>query len=338
MRSGLVDTIDAEPGMQNFKNQRKTTDLPRFKRRWETLESGWTASYPLRALTVAVGKKCRGDVLNSTTIECLDFMAEESLLITLPKNLSALNTISLSGSKEFTTLPPGLIVDVLHLRECTALSYLPEDMEVFSLDVSGCTNLGAWPERLAFKGGRLGMANCTKLNYLPAWLKKVHELDISGCPGITELPEDLEITGTIHLAGSGIKSLPAGCNAQIRWRGVLANTMIAFHPEQLTAAMVLSEPNAERRRVILELVGLERFMKEANAEILHSDTDPGGPRNLLRVPMEGDEDIVCLNVLCPSTGNRYVLRVPPTINTCHAAAAWIAGFDNAADYAPLKET
>lgn len=325
--------------MQNSSNnpERKTTELPLFEKRYEILKRGTTKMVHLRALEVSIEESC-GDPVNAT-IECLDFMAEESLITALPEKMQALNMISLSGCKNLTSLPRGLTIDVLHLRECTSLTALPEDLEVYSLDVSNCTNLNAWPERLLFKGGRLGMANCAQFTALPTWLKKVHELDITDCTGITELPEDLEVTGTIHLAGSGVTELPQGCTkAQIRLRGVLANAMIAFHPEQLTAAMVLSEPNAERRRLILQLVGLERFMKESHAQTIHSDTDPGGERSLLRVPMEGEEDLVCLNVLCPSTAKRYFLRVPPTTTTCHSAAAWIAGFDNPADYAPVEET
>jgi hypothetical protein len=61
-------------------------------------------------------------------------------------------------------------------------------------------------------------------------------------------------------------------------------------------------------------------------------------RKLLRVPMKGDEDLVCVLVICPSTSRQYILRVPPTMRTCRQAIAWTAGFDNADDYHPLVET
>ena len=41
---------------------------------------------------------------------------------------------------------------------------------------------------------------------------------------------------------------------------------------------------------------------------------------------------------CPSTGRQYLLGVPTTVRSCHAAAAWLAGFDDPAEYQPLKET
>ena len=51
-----------------------------------------------------------------------------------------------------------------------------------------------------------------------------------------------------------------------------------------------------------------------------------------------DEDLVVLSVSCHSTGRKYVIRVPPRTQTCHQAAAWIAGFDNPDDYKPTLET
>jgi len=41
---------------------------------------------------------------------------------------------------------------------------------------------------------------------------------------------------------------------------------------------------------------------------------------------------------CPSTGRKYLLRVPPHIADCRAAAAWLAGFNNPDEYRPVQET
>lgn len=101
---------------------------------------------------------------------------------------------------------------------------------------------------------------------------------------------------------------------------------------------VLTERNAERRRVLLDRYGYGRFITDARAEPLSADTDPGGPRQLLRVDLPGDEPLVALSCFCPSTGRQYMIRVPPATRTCHQAAAWIAGFDNPDDYRPDLET
>lgn len=82
-------------------------------------------------------------------------------------------------------------------------------------------------------------------------------------------------------------------------------------------------------RSVLPLVGAKK---------LDVDTEAGGDRELLRVDLAGEEALVCVSVRCPSTGRQYLLRVPPTMTSCHAAVAWTAGFDVADDYQPMVET
>src|SRR5262249_23588977 len=120
--------------------------------------------------------------------------------------------------------------------------------------------------------------------------------------------------------------------------GVLINEQIAFSPSSLTSQEVLTEQNVERRRVMLERLGYERFLAGAQYEVRDQDRDPGGTRQLLHVPLESDEPFVWLDVQWPSTGRRYLLRVPPSMRSCHQAAAWIAGFDDPTLYQPLIET
>ncbi len=89
---------------------------------------------------------------------------------------------------------------------------------------------------------------------------------------------------------------------------------------------------------MLERFGTERFMKAAQAAVRDTDTDAGGKRELLSVPLPNDEPIVCVSVRCPSTGRHYLLRVPPEMQTCRQAVAWTAGFDNPEAYQPRVET
>lgn len=124
----------------------------------------------------------------------------------------------------------------------------------------------------------------------------------------------------------------------MRWRGVPINGRALLYPETITAAEALDEPNAEVRRIMIERTGFARFIREANATVLHQDTDPGGVRQLLELPLEGDERVRCLLVRDPSTDRQYVIRAPPWMRTCHQAAAWIAGFDDPDHYHPVAET
>jgi hypothetical protein len=232
-----------------------------------------------------------------------------------------------------------LKVGSLVLRDCTALTALPEGLDVYFLDITGCSQLARWPRHGALRIGRLLARGCTRLATLPAWLTSLSQLDVGGCASLTDLPPTLRVTSWIDLAHTGINWLPAAARgAQLRWRGVPIDERIAFRPETISGAEVLDEQNAERRRVLLERMGYEAFLKQVRAHELDRDHDAGGERRLLQVPLPGDEPLVCLAVICPSTGRQYLLRVPPIMRTCRQAAAWIAGFDNPDAYRPIAES
>ncbi len=113
---------------------------------------------------------------------------------------------------------------------------------------------------------------------------------------------------------------------------------VAFSPETITVDEILTERNAALRQVLLERVGLERFVDKAGATVIDCDRDAGGERRLLRIPVSDGEDIVCVQVQCPSTAKHYILRVPPEMQSCQQAVAWTAGFRNPSSYRPLVET
>jgi hypothetical protein len=272
-------------------------------------------------------------------LSCYELDASRTNLVLLPDDLSVECSLELEGCRRLTSLPRNLKVGTLNVANCTSLEALPEGLDVWFLNVSGCTKLTRFPRRACIERGSLNVNGCQSLVELPNYLTDLATLDIGNCPQITKLPPRLNVSSWIELAGSGLTSLPPQLEqVGIRWRGVLVDRVTAFHPERLRAKTVLKERNAERRRVMIERMGFNRFVQEAGAQRLHADRDPGGPRELLRVPMQGDEDIVCLSVNCPSTGRHYVLRVPPTMKTCRQAAAWMAGFDDPKLYQPLKET
>ncbi|MEO1441714.1 MAG: DUF6745 domain-containing protein, partial [Chloroflexota bacterium] len=157
---------------------------------------------------------------------------------------------------------------------------------------------------------------------------------------VAYLPDDLKVTEYVQLGGTTLTSIPTGCkNASIIWYGLKIEPWIATNPEKITAQTVLAEENTEVRRVMLERMGMERFIAEANPTVLDRDTDPGGERRLLQVNFtRSEQPLVVLSVKDPSTGRSYLLRVPPDMETCHQAAAWIAGFDDPDDYNPIVET
>jgi len=272
-------------------------------------------------------------------LRCYELSAKHTLISTLPPDLQVEYRLDLEGCGMLNMLPPGLKVGSLILRECTALTSLPEGLDVSFLDIAGCTRLESWPQTAAVHIGRLNARGCVRLQSLPPWLTQLAQLDLSGCVNISNLPPTLTVTSWLDLANTQISWLPASARgAQIRWRGVPIDARIAFQPETITASEVLDQPNAELRRVLLERMGYDAFLSQARAQTLDTDRDKGGERRLLKVDLAGDEPLVCVSVLCPSTGRQYLIRVPPSMRTCRQAVAWVAGFDNADDYRPLVET
>lgn len=272
-------------------------------------------------------------------LHCYELDLTGCTLERLPDDLRVESRLILDNSTRLKVLPRNLKVGTLSLRHCTALETLPEGLDCWFLDLTGCEEFQAWPQQANISNGSVILRDCRMLATLPAWLKRLANLNLAGCLQLEHLPAELVLTGWLDLAGTAIKSLPSQLrDIPLRWRGVRIDQRLAFAPESLTAAEILQEKNAELRRVMIERMGPLEFAKQANAKVLDQDSDPGGRRQLLLIPLLEDEPLVGLNCRCPSTGREYLLRVPPKTKTCHQAAAWIAGFDNPNDYHPDQET
>lgn len=272
-------------------------------------------------------------------LECQILEGSESGLRMIPEGLRVGFRLDLTRCAELVGIGGGLTATSVVLTDCTALEALPEGLNLSYLDVSGCGALERWPERGTLSIGRLNMSNCLMLKGPPAWMGRISQLSMSGCVGVRELSAETEVTSWIDVGGTQLKGLPAGCaGAAVRWRGVFIDRRIAFEPEAITVGEIVGEKNAEIRRVMLERIGYARFLEEAKAEELDRDRDAGGERRLVRVPLEGDEDLVCVAVQCPSTRRQYVLRVPPNMRTCRQAVAWVAGFNDPDAYQLVVET
>lgn len=257
----------------------------------------------------------------------------------LPPGLTVRFRLSLRNCTRLERLPAGLRAGSLDLAGCVSLEALPEDFATSFLDISDCPQIDRWPNRASLDVGRLRARNCLGITALPPWIGRLAQLDLRGCANFRELPEGLKVSSWIDVGGTGIRSLPLSlAGVGLRWRGVRIDERIAFRPQEITADEILQELNAELRRVKLERMGYERFLSQANPEILDSDADAGGKRTLLRVPLVNDEPLVCVSVFCPSTARQYLIRVPPDTLTCRQAIAWTASFENADDYRPTVET
>lgn len=272
-------------------------------------------------------------------LECFELTLAKSSVDTLLSGVKIAHRLDLTGCKQLTNLPAGLKTGTLSLKDCTGLTALPEDLNVHFLDLDGCRALETWPESAVVSLGRVTARNCVSLRRLPASLGPISSLDLSGCTQVDSLPEGLRVTSWVDLHGTGVSRLPESMKGvRLRWKGVMVPEKVIFAPETMTAAEILAEPNAEVRRVMLDRFGLERLLAETKGTVRDEDKDAGGTRQLVAVDLPGDEPLVCVVVLCPSTSRRYMIRVPPATKTCREAVAWTAGFDRAEDYAPLQET
>ncbi|MFO0810610.1 MAG: hypothetical protein U0746_18440 [Gemmataceae bacterium] len=275
-------------------------------------------------------------------LRCYELNLSGTKVRELPDDLVVESILNLANCEELLRLPAGLTVGTLNLRGCQSLAALPEGLDVWFLDLSGCWNFNGWPRRATIRSGRLVVRGCSALTSLPDYLGTLAAVNVRECPNLTSLPDSLRITGWIDVAQSGLAGAtrlpPALETVDLRWQGVPIDERIFLRPETIQLDEILAERNAERRRILLDRFGVARFMQESGAEVLDRDTDAGGPRRLLRVEQPGDEPLVTLSCLCPSTARQYFLRVPPDTKSCHQAAAWIAGFDDPADYRPLLET
>lgn len=271
-------------------------------------------------------------------VRCQELYLRRTPIETLPCDLQASLVVDLERCTKLRSLPEGLRTVNLVLRGCASLEWLPDTMRVRSLDISDCVRLTEISDRAAAGLHRLVARNCSRLSRLPANLNVSH-LDVSGCEQLAGLSDGTRVTSALDFAGTAITSLPASLSSVwLYWRGVPIDRRIAFSPETITSHEILRERNIAMRRVLLERMGLTRFFADTHGEELDADEDAGGPRRLLRIPFDGEDDLVCVVVRCPSTGQQYVLRVPPQTRTCRQAIAWTAGFEDAEQYRPLVET
>ena len=229
---------------------------------------------------------------------------------------------------------PRAALRLVNARELRRLA----DQDVLTLDLSGCERLQFLPNFL--RAHQLTLRGCTNLQW-QAWADvEVKRLDLRGCLHLHFFPQWFRVLRSVDVANTGLRKMPwHWSQCVILWNGVAVNEKIAFRPEEIQGEEILREWNSERRRVMLERVGWERFCAEVQPKVIHRDRDPGGERTLLEILFDNaSEPAVVLSVQCPSTGRKYFIRVPPTRRTCHAAAAWIAGFENEEQYEPEIET
>ncbi|BAY19684.1 hypothetical protein NIES21_55490 [Anabaenopsis circularis NIES-21] len=94
-----------------------------------------------------------------------------------------------------------------------------------------------------------------------------------------------------------------------------------IHPQEWQAQWLLTETNAELRRVLIQGIGYSRICQDLQA----IELDNWAGYTLLRIDNDfiDIEPILLLKMTCPSTGFIHVLRVPPNMVSARDAIRWI---------------
>ncbi len=91
-------------------------------------------------------------------------------------------------------------------------------------------------------------------------------------------------------------------------------------PNQWHSEWILSEKNAELRRLLIENIGYDRICQELQA----TELDNWQEYSLLKIDFHVDvESMYLLKMTCPSTGHIHALRVPPNMKSAKEAITWV---------------
>ncbi|MCY3411345.1 MAG: hypothetical protein INQ03_06885 [Candidatus Heimdallarchaeota archaeon] len=104
--------------------------------------------------------------------------------------------------------------------------------------------------------------------------------------------------------------------------------------QDLSGQDILAVHNQEIRRRLIRRMGYTKFVREVRGRVIHRD---GSSQLVKIISPRGQEDYVFVRVVCPSTGDTYIIRVPPDMRTCRQAVAWTFGLTED-QYHPLIET
>jgi hypothetical protein len=125
------------------------------------------------------------------------------------------------------------------------------------------------------------------------------------------------------------------------WEGLNIPRRVAAKDSERARLQVLARTsNLEKRRLLLERIGYERFLEITGAELRQQDDY--GKLWTTQLAFD-DEQLMVVEVANATpepdgTRRRYFLRVPPDTQTARAAVAWSFGYDDETEYAPGLET
>lgn len=102
--------------------------------------------------------------------------------------------------------------------------------------------------------------------------------------------------------------------------GIRLNEQIVMRPETLSLHQINSETDLDKRSIMIERFGWDRFIKESKAECLDKRHNlvENTKEALFKTELNGNR----LIVTCP-TGRVFSLGVPSDVKTCESAQSWL---------------
>ncbi len=163
---------------------------------------------------------------------------------------------------------------------------------------------------LKFTQGIPGIENCN-------WFWPYEDTVIL-TPNPSEIHLDTE--GRLHADGKPALRYPDPSPFSIwAWHGVLLPEEYQMALEFWRSEWILTAPNAELRRVLIQGISYSRICSELNAKLL----DRWREYELLEIQGKIDvEPIKILKMTCSSTDFIHALRVPPAMNSARQAIRW----------------
>jgi len=95
-----------------------------------------------------------------------------------------------------------------------------------------------------------------------------------------------------------------------------------FKNGEISAKEILTRPNQDQKRAMMNVYGNKKLLEDADAEVLDSDIDGQGyEMRLLRIKDE-TEDMYFYEAMDNSKVEKVVLRVAPIVKTAKEAKIW----------------
>lgn len=153
------------------------------------------------------------------------------------------------------------------------------------------------------------------------------------------LGKDMDIHGLLHCENAPASKHPDGTEMYCL-DGVNVPRKLIMDDDPITPEDIINVDNQWDRQRLLAKFGFENFFKAVKGEVIDSQKEEKGISELIRFRFDesyGEPDeIYCAKVICPSTGNEYLLRVPPS-KSLREALGWTFGISED-KYFPVAET